>query len=224
MINGSPAKQWIPAIQSLTSDLGEPAAVIHISPWRGSSAPTTTAATCSSCPALGSVFSHESKVMSFKVAPSSPVHSPMWWGKATTTSMLGRRSSHSVALSVHISKPHPRSFSFSASETCDVTAAVLSVISSAPHTLGGCRESMEPSRCHDCVCGTMVTQVLDCTPALAWRVYLICRLVWVGPSTALWSASSGCPSHVALLLHPCGVWWFVLPDVLFQVTWKASVS
>jgi hypothetical protein len=112
VINGSPTQEPSPAVRSLPSGLGEPIAVIQVSPRRGPSAATTAAALCSSCPALASVFSPgESRVMPSKVAPSSPMHSPVCWANATTTSMLVRRSSNAVAPSVCIPGPRPRSLS-----------------------------------------------------------------------------------------------------------------
>jgi len=54
-----------------------------------------------------------------------------------------------------------------ASETFDATAVVIGVISSAPLALGDRRELIEPSRCQDFVWETMVSQVLNRTPALA---------------------------------------------------------
>jgi len=153
VINGSPTQEPSPAVQSLPSGLGEPAAVIQASPRRGSSAATTAAALCSSRPVLGSVSPGESKVMSSKVTPSSPMHSPVCRANATMTSMLLRRSSNAVAPSVYIPGPRHWSGSFSASETFDATAVVIGAISSAPHALGDRRELIEPSRCQDFVFG-----------------------------------------------------------------------
>jgi len=109
VINGSPTQEPSPAIQSLPSSLGEPVAVIHVSPRSGSSAATTAAAPGSSWPVLGSVSPGESRVMSSKVTPSSPMHSPICRANATTTSVLARRSSNAVAPSVCIPGPCPRS-------------------------------------------------------------------------------------------------------------------
>ena len=111
VINGSPTQEASPALQTLPSDLGEPAAVIQASPWKGASAATTTAAICSSRPALRSLSPGESKVMSSKVTPSSPMHSPVCRANATTTSMLLSRSSNAVVPSVCIPGQRPRSLS-----------------------------------------------------------------------------------------------------------------
>jgi len=111
VLNGSPTQEPSPAVRSLPSGLGEPIAVIQVSPRRGSSAATTATALCSSRPALGSVIPGESRVMSSKVAPSSPMHSPICRVNATTTSLLVRRSSNAVAPSVCIPGPRPRSLS-----------------------------------------------------------------------------------------------------------------
>jgi len=86
VINGSPTQEPSPAVQSLPSGLGEPAAVIQGSPRRGSSAATTAAALWSSRPVLGSVSLGESKVMSSNVTPSSHMHSPVCQANAMTTS------------------------------------------------------------------------------------------------------------------------------------------
>jgi hypothetical protein len=102
VINGSPTQEPSPAVQSLPSGLGEPAAVIHASPWRGSSAATTATALSSSRPALGSISPGESMMYSSKVTPSSPMHSPVCRANATTTSILDRSSSNAVAPSVCI--------------------------------------------------------------------------------------------------------------------------
>ena len=134
VINGSPTQEPSPAIHSLPSGLGEVAAVIQASPRRGSSAATTAAALCSSRPALGSVSPGESKLMSAKVTPSSPMHSPVCRADATTTSMLLRRSSNAVSPSVCIPRLCPWSWSLtfwlslSACETFDATAVVIGVI------------------------------------------------------------------------------------------------
>jgi len=77
VINGSPTQKPSPMVQSLPAGLGEPAAVMQASHQRGSSAPPTAAAPCWSCSALGSVSPGESNVMSSKVTPSRPMHSPV---------------------------------------------------------------------------------------------------------------------------------------------------
>ena len=179
-----------PAVQSLPMGLDEPAAFWEASPWRGSSAATTAAALCSTRPAPWSVSPGQSKVMFSKVTPISPMHSPVCHANATMTSMLLRRSLNAVAPSVCIPRPRPRSWSLtvwlsSACETFDATAVVIGAISSAPHTLGGRRESIEPSRCPDFVWETMVSQVLYRTPALAQLAHLICLPVRDSPSTRL---------------------------------------
>jgi len=147
VINGSPTQKPSPTVRSLPSVLGEPIAVIQVSPWRGSSAATTPAALCLSRPALECVFSPgESRVMPSKVAPSSPMYSPVCRANPTTTSMLVRRLSNAVAPSVYIPGPCPRSWSWtlwlslSACETFDATAAVIGVISSTPLVVGDRRE------------------------------------------------------------------------------------
>jgi hypothetical protein len=109
VINGSPTQEPSPAVQSLRSGLGQAAAVIQASPRRGSSGATTATALCSSRPAFGSVSPGQSKVMSSKVTPSTPMHSPVSRANATTTSMRLRRSSNAVAPSVCIPGPHPKS-------------------------------------------------------------------------------------------------------------------
>ena len=87
--------------------------------------------------------------------------------------MLVRRSSNAVGHSVCILRQHPRSvpstlwYSLSASETFNATAKGISDTSSTPLILGDRRKSMEPSRCPDFVCETMVSHVLNCTPILA---------------------------------------------------------
>ena len=126
--NGSPTQEPSPTVQSLPSGQREPAAVIQASPRRGSSAAATTAALCLSRPALGSVSPGESKAMSSKVTPSSPKHSPVCRANVTMTWTLLRRSSNAVTPSVCIPRPRPRNLSFSASETFDATAVVISVI------------------------------------------------------------------------------------------------
>jgi len=113
VINGSPTQETSPAVPSLPSGLGQPIAVIQVSPQSGSSGATNAAALCSLRPGLGSVFSTgESREMPSKVAPSSPMHSPVCRANATTTSMLFRRSSNAVALRVCIPATHPRSLSW----------------------------------------------------------------------------------------------------------------
>ena len=134
VINGSPTQEPSPTVQLFPLGLGEPATVIHGSPRRGSSAATTAAALCSSCPALGSVSPGECKVMSAEVTPSSLVHSPLCRADATTTSMILRRLSNAVAPSVCKPGPRPRSWSLtlwsslSACKTFDATAVVIGVI------------------------------------------------------------------------------------------------
>jgi hypothetical protein len=110
-INGLPKQEPRPAIWSLPSGLGEPIAVIHVSPRSGSSAATTAAALCSSRPVLGSVLPGESKVMSSKVVPSSSMHSPVCRANATMTATLLRRSSIAIAPTVCIPRPRPSSLS-----------------------------------------------------------------------------------------------------------------
>jgi len=154
------------------------------------------------------------------------MHSPVCRGNAKATSIVVRRSLNTVVRTVYVPGPCLRSWPlwFSASEAFDGTAVVIRVISSAPHALSDHRESMEPSWCQDYVFGTIVCQVLDRTHTLAQLPHLICLLVWDSQCARLWSMCSGCPLHNASLLHPYRGWWCVLPDVISQVTWKASVS
>jgi len=156
--------------------------------------------------------------MSSKVTPSSPMHSPVCRANATTTSMVVRISSNAVTPNVCIPGLRHKSLSFSASETFDATAVVISIIFSAPHALGDCMESIEPSRCQDFVWETMVSQVLNRTPTLAWLARLICLLVRDCWSTVLWSSSSSCPLHVTSHLRSWRGWWCVPPDVICRVT------
>ena len=213
VITGSPTQAQWPAVQSLPSGLGKPAAVIQASPRRGSSAATTAAALCTSRPALGSVSPGEPKVISLKATPSSPTHSPVCRVNSTTTSMLLRRSSNAVAQSVCIPGPRPRSLSFSPSETIGASAVVIGVISCTPHVPGDRRESIEPSRCQDWSWETMVRLVLDSTHSLSRLARLICLPVRDSPSTGLLSATSGCPLNIASHLRSWRGWWCVPPDI-----------
>jgi hypothetical protein len=97
VVNGSPTEEPSPAIHSQPSGHGKPVAVIQASPKRRVSATSTAATLCSLCSTLGSVSPSESKVMSCKVSPSSPMHSPVCRANATMTSMLARGSSNAVA-------------------------------------------------------------------------------------------------------------------------------
>jgi len=84
--------------------------------------------------------------------------------------------------------------------------------------------SIVPSRCQDCDCGTMVCHVLNRMHALAWLARLICVPVWDRPSTGLLSVSSCCPLHVESHLSSWQGWSYLPPDVTSWVAWEASVS
>jgi hypothetical protein len=114
VISGSPTQEPSPAVNSLSLALSEPRAVIQISPRRRSLAKTTHTVLCLSRPGLESEFSPaESNVMPSKVAPSSPMDSPVCRANAMTSSMLVRRSSNEVAVTVSIPAPCSRSLSWS---------------------------------------------------------------------------------------------------------------
>jgi len=185
VINGSPKQEPSPAIQSLPSGLGEPAAVIQSSPWRGSSAATTAAALCSSRPALRSVSPGESKVMSSNVTPSSPMHSPVCWANATTTSMLLRRSSKRGCSKCPYTRTSLQKLVIFGFRDLRCHWRSHRCHSSAPLALGDRRESIEPSRYQDFVWETLVTQVLNRTPALARLSPLICLQVRHSPRSRL---------------------------------------
>jgi len=123
---------------------GEKVVVIEASLWRGSSAATTATAPYSSCPAKGSILSAELKVISSKVASSSPVHSPICKASPTMTSSLARKRLNAVALSVSISGLRAGSWllvqSLLASVPVHFTIIVIGVISSRPSLCGDRRE------------------------------------------------------------------------------------